>query len=131
MTALIAYALRHILPSSDALPGLDDMDLRALLRRYRSETAPLMWLGACMSALVFVFIGPALTLWIPLPMFFLSQRQRAEHTRRSVAHGFYLYRQSTFILKLVAGMLWGLDPRVREALDLPVYGPDPGTFRSV
>ena len=131
MVTLISYSIRALLPSSDRLPGLDVMDVPTLLRQYRRETTPLMWLGACISAVVFVFLGPMFTLWLPVPMFLLPAKLRAEHIRRSPSHGFYYYRQSVFVLKLVSGMLWGLDPRVREALDLPVYGPDPGTFRAI
>ena len=33
------------------------------------------------------------------------------------------------MIKTMGGLCWGADEQVRRGLDLPPYGPDPGTFR--
>lgn len=115
-------------PRSERFPGIEDMDLDAYITRYRRETAPLMWLGFVLGTVLF-HITPLFTVYVPLPAFWLSAATRERHAQRLVGSPIYLVRQPIFLVKMVAGLLWGADPRVRGALALPPYPADPGTRR--
>jgi hypothetical protein len=41
-----------------------------------------------------------------------------------------LLRQALLVVRLIAGMCWGADPRVRACFALEPYPVDPGTFRA-
>jgi len=115
-------------PRSERFPGIEDMGLDAYIARYRRETAPLMWLGFVLGTVLF-HVTPLFTVYVPLPAFWLSAATRERHAQRLVGSPIYLVRQPIFLLKMVAGLLWGADPRVREALALQAYPDDPGTRR--
>lgn len=115
-------------PRSEHFPGIEDMDLDGYIDRYRRETAPIMWLGFVVGTLLF-HLAPLFTVYVPLPAFCLSAELRERHAERLVGSPIYFVRQPVFLLKMVAGLLWGADPRVRERLGLPAYAADPGTRR--
>lgn len=115
-------------PRSERFPGIEDMPLDEYLARFRRESAPLMWAGFVLGTLFFHFT-PLFTVFIPLPAFMLSAETRDRHAQRLMAHPMYYVRQPVFLVKMVAGLLWGADPGVRERLGLPPYPADPGTWR--
>ncbi len=115
-------------PRSEHFPGIEDMDLDAYLARYQRETAPIMWLGFVLGTLLF-HLTPFFTVYVPLPAFWLSAETRERHAQRLLGSPIYYVRQPIFLLKMVAGLLWGADARVRERLALPHYPADPGTRR--
>lgn len=115
-------------PRSEAFPGLDEMPVDDFLERFRRESAPLMWLGFVLGTLLF-HASPLFTVGVPLPAFMLSPTTRERHAQRLVAHGNYYVRQSVFLVKMVAGLLWGADPAVRARIGLPAYPADPATRR--
>lgn len=115
-------------PRSELFPGIEDMALDAYLARFRRESAPLMWVGFVLGTLFF-HLTPLFTVFIPLPAFLLSAATRERHAQRLTAHPVYYLRQPVFLVKMVAGLLWGADPAVRARLGLPPYPADPGTWR--
>jgi hypothetical protein len=126
---LARSAMETFYPRSEAFPGLADMDVDGYLRRYARESAPLMWAGFVLGTLVF-HLTPLFTVYLPLPAFALSAATRERHAQRLVSHPIYYVRQPVFLVKMVAGLLWGADPAVRAKLNLPAYPADPGTRRS-
>lgn len=116
-------------PRSERFPGIEDMALDAYLARFKRECAPLMWAGFVLGTLFF-HLTPLFTVFIPLPAFLLSEGARERHAQRLTGHPLYYVRQPVFLVKMVAGLLWGADPRVRAALALPPYPADPGTWRT-
>jgi hypothetical protein len=125
---LIKFAMYTLMPRTEALPGIEDTDLDAFLRRMRADAEPLYWLGLVVGAVVFA-VSPILTVWIPLPAFWLPRRALERHADRLLSHRLYLLRQAVFLVRLSAGLCWGADPAVRARLALAPYASDPGTFR--
>lgn len=129
MTWLVRSAIIAMYPRTEALPGAEDCDIDAFLRRFRSETTFLMWLGVVAGAWVF-HVTPLLTVFVPLPAFLLPSSLRDRHAYRITTTNLYLVRQAVFLLKLAAGLCWGGHPTVRARFSLPAYPEDPGTFRT-
>ena len=44
-------------------------------------------------------------------------------------HRFYIVRQAMLLLKTVGGLVWGIQPEVRAALQIKPVPPDPGTWQ--
>jgi hypothetical protein len=129
MTWLVRMSIVLLYPRTADLPGAEDCDLDAFLARFRSETTTLMWLGVVVGALVFQ-LTPILTVSLPLPAFALPAELANRHAERITTTRIYLLRQAIFLVKLVAGLAWGADPRVRERFALKPHTGDPGTWRS-
>lgn len=126
---LVRSAIAMLYPRTDDLPGAEDCDLDAFLRRFRSETTMLMWAGILTSALVF-HATPMLTVYLPLPAFLLPRSLRDRHAYRITTSPLYFVRQSIFLLKLAAGLCWGAHPSVRAKLALPAYEADPDRWKA-
>jgi hypothetical protein len=126
---LIKFAMCTMMPRTETLPGIADTDLDGFLRKMRAESEPLYWLGLVLGSVVFA-LTPLVTIGVPLPAFFLSKKLLVQHAERILSHPIYTLRQSAFLVRLSAGMCWGMDSGVRARFSLPPYGPDPGTFRS-
>ena len=63
---LIKFAMLTMMPRTDALPGIADVDVDGFLRRMRVDAEPLYWLGLAVGAVVFA-LAPLLTVGVPLP----------------------------------------------------------------
>ncbi|MBR59294.1 MAG: hypothetical protein CMH54_14920 [Myxococcales bacterium] len=124
----IQYALRTILPSGAGIKGVEETNLAAFLRQYRREAPPLMRLGLWLTTWIYLW-SPILTIYVPLPLFFLPRSLREKHAFRAATHRWYLMRQSMLMLKMVAGLCWGQDQEVRSGLGVPLLEGDPGTFQ--
>jgi hypothetical protein len=127
--ALIAAAMRDLMPSTAALPGIENTDIAGFLSRMRREADRAYWLGLVVGTIVYN-LTPLLTVYVPLPAVLLPARLRDLHARRIVESKSYVIRQAVFLVRLSAGMCWGGDPAVRARFDLAPYGDDPGTFRT-
>jgi hypothetical protein len=120
--------LLEMLPAGGVLPGLDIIDLDGFLRGFGRDAPFLMRLGLALSVGIFVMSAP-LTLGIPWPAIWLPRKLRARHAKRLATHRIYVVRQTVTMLKMVAGMAWGQDPRIRIRMGLEPYDEDPGTWR--
>jgi hypothetical protein len=129
ITLLARSAMATFYPRSARFPGIEDMDIDGFLERYRRESAPIMWAGFVLGTLLFQ-LTPLFTVFVPLPAFMLTAAARERHAQRLASHPLYYVRQPVFLVKMVAGLLWGSDPAVRGALNLPPYPADPGTWRT-
>jgi hypothetical protein len=127
---LIKFAMCTMMPRSEKLPGIADTDLTAFLVKMRREADWLYWLGVVVGAVVFA-ISPLITVYVPLPAFFLPKKLLERHAEKVLAHPIYIVRQAVFLIRLSAGMCWGADEKVRAYFALPAYGKcDPGTFKT-
>lgn len=115
-------------PRTEAFPGVADLSVGEYLERYKRECGPIMWAGFVLGTLFF-HLTPLLTVYLPVPAFLLPAKLRERHAQRLASHPVYYVRQPVFLVKMVAGLLWGSAPAVRERLGLPAYAPDPGTRR--
>lgn len=129
MSYFLKRALVDFFPPHDGIPGIADADLDDFLVRYRREVALPMRLGI-QFAVVLYTLSPLFTVRRPVLASMLSPALRDVHAHRIATSRLYLVRQAMFLLKTVGGLCWGAHPRIREALGLPAYGPDPGTFRT-
>ncbi len=129
MIWLVRAAIVMLYPRVGDWPGAEDCDLDAFLERFRRETTGLMWLGVVVGAIVFQ-LTPVVTIFVPLPASLLSKELGNRHAERIATSNVYLLRQAIFLVKLVAGLVWGGHPLVRERLALPPLPVDPGTWRT-
>jgi hypothetical protein len=129
MTWLLRNAIAALYPRTATLPGIEDCGLDAYLAKFRAESTPLVWLGAVAGALVFQ-LTPIFYVFVPLPAFLLPAAVRERHAQRVATTEVYLIRQAIFMVKFVAGLCWGADPKVRAAFALPPLPADPGTWRT-
>lgn len=126
---LARSAMVTFYPRTERFPGIEDLALEEFLLRFQRESAPLMWLGFVLGTLLF-HATPLFTVGVPAPAFMLSPALRERHAQRLSSHRVYYLRQSVFLVKMVAGLLWGADPAVRAGLGLPAYPADPETRRA-
>src|SRR5438270_7239 len=115
-TPIAAFArssldLRTRMPRRVALPGIADTDLDGFLRRMKNDADSLYWLGLVVGAVVFA-LSPLLTVYVPLPAFFLPRRLLERHCDRILSSPIYVLRQAVFLVRLSAGMCWGADEKV-------------------
>jgi len=126
---LLKTAMRDMMPAAAGLPGIADTDLDGFLDRLFREATGLLLLGLALGAVLWVSL-PILTVYVPLPSFWLPRKLRQRHTERLTSTRIYAVRQSVFLLKMYACMCWGQDPAVRARFALAPYPVDPGTFRT-
>lgn len=127
LRATVRWTLAAVFPSTDRLPGLDRLDTDATLAEFMAAPAVIR-AGLLGSTLAFL-LCPLLTIGWPLPAFLLPRDALDRHAAAMSSSRIYLLRQAMLMLKTVGGVLWGGHPEVRAKLGLPLYGPDPGTFR--
>ena len=128
MLWLLRSAIVMIYPRTRELPGIEDCALDEHLERYRRETPWLVWLGTMVGALLF-HLTPIITVYVPLPAFLLPAKLKDRHAMGIMTTRLYLVRQAVFLVKLCAGLCWGVDPEVRKRFALPPLPKDPGTWR--
>lgn len=129
MPWLLRSAMCDLMPPTAGLPGLQDTAIDAFLARLWRETTWLNYLGLWLGALFFV-VTPVMTVYVPLPSFWLPAGLRARHADAITRSSVYLVRQPIFLLKMYACMCWGQDAAVRRHFHCAPYPEDPGTFRT-
>ena len=128
MNWLIKWVMCALMPHTDRLPGLAEMDVDGFLRRMRRESAPFFWWGLVGGALLFT-ITPVFTIFLPLPAFLLPVSLVEKHAEKLRTSPIYVFRQVALVVRLAASLCWGVDDRVRAAFALKPWPPDPGTMR--
>jgi hypothetical protein len=128
MVWLWKYCMGVLYPSGGGLPGILETGVDEFLQEYRREAPLLMRTGLTLSSIVFV-LTPFMTVFIPVPVFLLSNKLKDRHANKLANHPLYLVRQTILLLRLVAGLCWGKHPQVRAAMGMEPLGEDPGTFR--
>ncbi len=118
-----------LFPPVPGLPGVADCDLDAFLRALKRESNLAIWSGLVAGAVVYA-VTPVLTVFLPLPSFALPASLRDVHARKIAGSNVYLVRQLISLVKMFGGLCWGQHPKVREAMSIPPYPRDPGTFRT-
>ena len=120
--------LSAVLPATESVPGIDPERCVEFLARYRREAPFLPRLALNLSALVFL-LTPPLTGAGMRSALALSPSRLERHCEGLSRHRSYHLRQVTLMLKTAAGLVWGADPLVREALGLAPYAEDPSDWR--
>ena len=127
-TAVIAWVVAAIFPSTDRLPGLDRIDPRPKIAEVLKRAPFVFRAGLYGAALLFLF-GPILTVYLPLPAVFLPRKLLDKHAYRLSVHPIYVVRQASLLIKSVGALIWGADAAVRERLGVASLPADPGTWR--
>ena len=127
-TALIAWVPAALFPSTDGMPGLDQIDTRPKLDRVLADAPFVFRVGLYGAAMLFL-VSPILTVYLPLPAFLLPRKWLDKHAYRLSTHPIYVVRQSTLLIKSVGALMWGADGSVRERLGMVPLPEDPGTWR--
>jgi hypothetical protein len=127
-TALIAWVLAAIFPSTDGLPGLDQIETRPKIAHIL-ERAPLVFRASLYGAALLFLFGPILTVYVPLPAVLLPRGLLDKHAYRLSTHPIYVVRQASLLIKSVGALIWGADASVRERLAMAPLADDPGTWR--
>ena len=120
--------LSAVLPATGSVPGIDPERCAEFLKRYRREAPFLPRLALNLSVFIFL-VSPPLTGAGLRPALALSPSRLERHCESLSRHRSYHLRQVTLMLKTAAGLVWGADPTVREALGLPPYAEDPAVWR--
>ena len=126
---LVRSAMEAMLPAEAGLPGVADCAPDLFITRISKEACGRLWWGMVAAGFAFQLL-PVVVVGIPLPAFLLSPRARDRYAFKLSTHRSYLIRQVAFIAKFAAGLCWGGHDSVREALALPPYATDPGTWRA-
>ena len=129
MNWLIKSAFCALMPATGDLPGIESMDLDSFLATYKRETNTISWVGLVAGVLIFT-VTPLFTVGLPVPSPMLSKARLDTHASRLTSTRIYVIRQSTFVVKMVAGLCWAADPRVRAHFNLEPYPEDPQTWRA-
>jgi hypothetical protein len=125
---LVRFALVAFFPRVDDVPGLEELGVDDKIAALRRESSWLFWIGV-VGAAFFFQIAPILTVYRPWPAVFLTPDELDRHAYALATHPVYLIRQTAVLLKLVAGLFWGMSPEIRAMVGLSPYRPDPGTRR--
>lgn len=129
MSFLLRFAICAMLPASDGLPGVGDLDPGAFVAKFRRDTTRLLWVTAVGCAALFM-VSPLITIGVPLPAIALPAGLLDRHAAAMADHRVYLVRQAAFLIKMIGGLHWGADPTVRARFALQAYPPDPAGWRS-
>ena len=120
--------MRMMMPRTGKLPGVGDTEMVSFLRTLRKEAPVLIRVGLVLGSWLLVF-APILTIYLPVPAFFLSRKLREKHVQRASVHRFYLFRQAVMLVKMMAGLCWGRHPDIRARFEMDPLEADPGTWR--
>ena len=130
MSWFTRFAIQAIYPSTEALPGVSETDLRPFLKDLKANAPPLMRIGLMAATIVFM-ITPILTVYLPVPAFFLRGKLLERHASKLLSHRSYVLRQIVYLLKMVGGLCWGEHPEARKRLGRPALPPDPRTWQGM
>ena len=124
----IRFALRTVMPASGRLKGVEETGLKAYLRQLRRDAPWIIRVGLIATSFVFIW-SPIITVFVPLPAFLLPKKLLEKHAQKAASHPIYVLRQSTFMVKMIAGLCWAQDEDNRRELGLEPLPPDPLTWR--
>lgn len=130
MSFFTRFAIEAIFPSTEALPGVAETDLRPFLRDVKANAPPLMRIGLIAATLVFM-VTPLITVYLPVPAFMLRGKLLERHVAKLMSHRVYVLRQVVFLLKMVGGLCWGEHPEARRRLGRPALPADPRTWQGM
>ncbi|MFO0662886.1 MAG: hypothetical protein U0174_02990 [Polyangiaceae bacterium] len=128
MLFFVLHAMCALYPRTEKLPGLEDTNIEAFIRKFRRETTAAFWFGIVVSAWLFEWT-PLFTVFVPLPAFLLPKKLLDKHAHKIASTELYLVRQAMLVLKMPAGLCWGADAEVRKRLGLGAFEPDPTTWK--
>ena len=114
MSWFTRFAIQAIYPSTEALPGVSETELRPFLKDLKANAPPLMRIGLMAATFVFM-ITPILTVYLPVPAFFLRGKLLERHASKLLSHRSYVLRQIVYLLKIGGRAVLGRAPRGPKA----------------
>ena len=128
MRKMTIFAMNEVMPPHDGMPGVSDIDAEQFLKEFRAHAHPIMKIGFSLSVWIYVF-SPLFTIGIPLPAFWLSEKKRLAHLQAYSSSHNFVFSQLWMLQKMITGMCWGMDDKVRTYFGYTPYRPEPGEFR--
>ena len=128
MKSWIIFSLIAFVPRYQNLPGIADTDLNAFLNKLQIEAPSTFFLGLRVAAFIFMF-SPILTVGIPLPAQWLSASKLNKHAEKISESPIMPIRQMMMVQKMMAGLCWGEEEKVRAYFGMEPYKENPGTWR--
>lgn len=128
MKSWIIFSLIASVPRYQDLPGIADTKVEAFLEKLQAEAPGTFYLGLRVASIIFV-LSPLLTVGIPLPAQWLSKSKLNKHAEKISESPIMLIRQMMMVQKMMAGLCWGEDEKVRAYYGMEPYQENPGTWR--
>lgn len=128
MKTITIFALNEVMPPHGDMPGITDTSVHDFLKEFKAHAHFIMRLGLLAAVWVYV-LSPVFTLGIPLPAFWLSEKKRVEHMKRYSNSKNFVFAQLWMLLKMIAGLCWGKDDKVRAYFGYTPYAPELGEFK--
>lgn len=128
MRKITIFAMNEAMPRHGDMPGVMDTEVDAFLSEFNQHAHPIMRLGFFLAVWIYV-LSPVFTLGIPLPAFWLSAEKREAHLKKySNSHSF-VFSQLWMLQKMITGMCWGADAKVRQYFGYAPYEAELGEFK--
>lgn len=100
------------------LPGISLREFERFLKEFRARAPTPLRLALRAALWTAVWVAPLLCGRLR-PFLFMTVEERGLALAAMGRSRFYLIRQMLLVLKLVAGLHYGADPRVRKILGIP------------
>jgi len=128
MKKITIFAMNEAMPPHGDMPGIIDTDVEAFLIEFNNHAHPIMRLGFFLAVWIYV-LSPVFTIGIPLPAFWLSQKKREEHLKKYSGSRSFIFSQLWMLHKMITGMCWGADAKVRTYFCYEPYEAELGDFK--
>ena len=129
MRAVQRFVLNATMPEHAGVPGNNKASLDAFLDEFTVNAAPIMRIGFYAAVAVYV-LSPVFTIKIPLPAFWLSDKQQTRHMESYSESRNMIIAQLWMLQKMIAALCWGMDASVRAYFGYEPLEGDPGTFQT-
>lgn len=128
MRKVTIFAMNEVMPRYGEMPGIEDTQVNAFLDEFNTHAHTIMRIGFFFCVWVYV-LSPVFTVGIPLPAFWLSQKKREEHLKKYSGSRNFVFSQLWMLHKMIAGMCWGADAKVRTYFGYAPYEAELGDFK--
>jgi len=127
MRKITIFAMNEVMPRHGDMPGIADTQADTFLNDFGKHAHPIMRIGFMLAVWIYV-LSPVFTVYIPLPAFWLSANKREQHMRKYSGSRSFVFSQLWMLQKMIAGLCWGTDPKVRAYFSYPPLDAEPGHF---
>ena len=128
MRKTIIFAMNEAMPSHGDMPGVNDTAVNDFLDDFKKNAHPIMRLGFFLAVWIYV-LSPVFTLGIPVPAMWLSEKKRLDHLNKYSSSKNFVFSQLWMLQKMITGMAWGMDDKVRRYFGYDPYPEELGLFK--
>jgi hypothetical protein len=128
MRKITIFAMNEVMPSHGDMPGVIDTSVDDFLNEFKKHAHPIMRLGFFLAVWIYA-LSPIFTIGIPLPAMWLSEQKRKAHLRKYSSSKSFVFSQLWMLQKMITGMAWGMDDKVRAYFGYEPYPEELGLFK--